>query len=249
MDLHYEIKGNGKPVILLHSGAMDSRDWEFITPHLSKSFKVITPDVRGAGKSPVPNEPIDYVEDLRKLLDHLKIKKAALVGRSLGGQIATDFTLTYPKKVSQLVLVAPGLSGFKFSSEHAELESRVSKAAPDVEKMASIILSEPSWSVSFGKVYDLLREMMVHNIQKTFDWKTFKTSSNSAMERLGEIKTKTLFIIGEKDSEDLFKIAKLYKEIPNIDFVRIPDANHIITLSHPKDVSNHINHFLNLLEW
>src|SRR5690606_19128105 len=102
MDLHYEIKGNGKPIILLHSGAMDSRDWKFITPHLSKSFKVITPDVRGAGRSPVPDEPIDYVEDLRKLLDHLKIKKGALVGHSLGGQIATDFTLTYPKRVSQL---------------------------------------------------------------------------------------------------------------------------------------------------
>ena len=250
MDLHYEIKGNGKPVILLHSGAMDSRDWEFITPHLSKSFKVITLDVRGAGKSPVPNEPIDYVKDLRKLLDHLKIKKGALVGHSLGGQIATDFTLTYPKRVSQLVLVAPGLSGFKFSSEHAELESRVSKVAPDVEKMTNIILSEPSWSVSFGKAYDLLREMMIHNIQKTFDWKTFETvSSNSAMERLGEIKTKTLFIIGEKDSGDLFKIAQLYKEVPNINFVRIPGANHIITLTHPKEVSDHISLFLRLPEW
>lgn len=152
--------------------------------------------------------------------------------------------------MSQLVLVAPGLSGFNFSSEHAKLESRVSKAAPDVEKMTNITLNEPSWSVSFGKAYDLLREMMIHNIQKTFDWKTFKTaSSNSAMERLGEIKTKTLFIIGEMDSEDLFKIAQLYTEIPNINFVRILGANHIITLTHPKEVSDHISHFLSLLEW
>ena len=91
---------------------------------------------------------------------------------------------------------------------------------------------------------------MIHNIQKTFDWKTFETvSSNSAMERLGEIKTKTLFIIGEKDSGDLFKIAQLYKEVPNINFVRIPGANHIITLTHPEEVSDHISLFLSLPEW
>src|SRR5690625_4271318 len=139
MDLHYEIKGRGKTVILLHSGYMDSRDWEFITPYLSKSFKVITLDVRGAGKSPVPNEPIDYVKDLRTLLDHLKIKKGALVGHSLGGQIATDFTLTYPKRVSQLVLVAPGLSGFKFSSYLAEFESRFYIAVPALVNLNNLI--------------------------------------------------------------------------------------------------------------
>jgi pimeloyl-ACP methyl ester carboxylesterase len=86
---------------------MDSRDWQFIAPVIAnKSYKAITLDVRGAGKSPVPSEPIDYVEDLKKLLDHLDIHEAVLVGHSLGGMIATDFTLMYPNRVSQLIWIA-----------------------------------------------------------------------------------------------------------------------------------------------
>lgn len=245
MNLYYEVQGNGKPVVLLHSGAMDSRDWQFIAPKLAETFKVVTLDVRGAGRSPVPEETIDYVEDLKQLLDDLNIDKGILVGHSLGGQIATDFVLTYQNMVSKLVLIAPGLSGYQFSPEHAELENQAAKVAPDVEKMIDITLGEPSWSVPQGKAYDLLREMMRHNIQKSFEWKTYETIlSRPAKDRLGEVEVETLLIIGEKESDDLFRIAELYKEINKIKVVRIPGANHIITLTHPEDVSENIIHFL-----
>lgn len=245
MNLYYEVQGNGKPIVLLHSGAMDSRDWQFIAPKLAETFKVVTFDVRGAGRSPVPEEPIDYVEDLKQLLDDLNINKAILVGHSLGGQIATDFALTYRNRVSKLVLIAPGLSGYQFSPEHSELENQAAKVAPDVEKIIDITLSEPSWSVPQGIAFDLLREMMRHNIQKTFEWKTYETVfRRPALERLGEIQAETLLIIGEQESDDLLHIAELYKEIHKLNLVHIPGANHIITLTHPDDVSENIIHFL-----
>lgn len=247
MGLYYEVHGSGRPVVLIHSGAMDSRDWNFITPKLAKIFKVIIYDVRGAGRSPVPEAPIDHVGDLRQLLAELNIDEAVLIGHSLGGQIAVDFSLTYPSIVSKLVLIAPGLSGYQFSPEYAELEKQAAKALPDVNKMIDLTLSEPSWSIPPGEAYDLLREMMRHNIQKTFEWKTYETVSlPPALGRLDEIQAEALLLIGENESKDLFRIAELYNQIPKIKVVRIPGANHIITLTHPDDICEHILHDLSL---
>ncbi|WP_242485331.1 MULTISPECIES: alpha/beta fold hydrolase [unclassified Peribacillus] len=57
------------------------------------------------------------MKDLLSLLDHLEINQATLIGHSMGGQIATEFALNYPERVSKLVLLAPGLSGFSYSKE------------------------------------------------------------------------------------------------------------------------------------
>ncbi|MGE7052772.1 alpha/beta fold hydrolase, partial [Paenibacillus glucanolyticus] len=112
MDLHYEVYGNGKPVVLIHSGGADMRDWSSVVPLLSEDFHVISFDGRGAGRSPSPIEPANYVQDLLSLLDHLNIPQAAVVGHSMGGQIATEFAIQYPERVSELILIAPALSGF-----------------------------------------------------------------------------------------------------------------------------------------
>ncbi|PEJ27678.1 alpha/beta fold hydrolase [Bacillus pseudomycoides] len=244
MNLHFEVKGIGRPVIFLHSGAMDSRDWQFIAPQIAeKSFQVITLDLRGAGKSPVPTEPIDYVKDLRSIYDQLDMKEAVLVGHSLGGQIATDFTLTYPNKVSKLILIAPGLSGYQFSSEYRALERRASSAIPDVEKMINITLSESSWRIPKGPTNQLLRQIMRDNI--LFTWGTHEVVSYSAIERLHEIDVSTLLLIGDNELDDLFQIAERYKAVPDIRVVHITNANHIMTLTHPEEISKHITDFLN----
>jgi pimeloyl-ACP methyl ester carboxylesterase len=100
MDLHYEVQGKGEAVVLIHSGGADLRDWELIAPQLAQTYQVITFDGRGAGQSPPLLEPANYVEDLRQLLDHLHLDRVILVGHSIGGQIATDFALAYPDRVT-----------------------------------------------------------------------------------------------------------------------------------------------------
>ena len=92
-DLHFEKQGEGKFLVLIHSGGTDLRDWKFIVPELAKVYEVITYDQRGAGQSPVPTEPTNHVADLEVLIHSLSIQKAILIGHSLGGQIATDYTL------------------------------------------------------------------------------------------------------------------------------------------------------------
>ena len=111
--LYYESRGQGPAVVLLHGGLNDSRLWDEQMRPLSKRFRVVRYDLRGFGRSNAEKVEFWPPEDLRALLDFLKIEKATLVGLSLGGIIAADFALEHPERVERLVLVGPGLRGFK----------------------------------------------------------------------------------------------------------------------------------------
>ena len=247
MDLHYEVQGKGEAIALIHCGGADLRDWRYIAPQLSKNYQVVAFDGRGAGQSPPLVEPANYVEDLKQLLDYLGIDQTVVVGHSIGGQIATDFALTYPQRVAKLVLVAPGLSGFKFSPEFQQWSQQVMAAVPDVEKMVKQTLSGCMYRVVMSSPQrDFLVEMMKHNVQRSLEWKTFEMiwADPPAIARLSELKTKTLFIIGTEDSEDLFRIADWFKQVPDIRFAQIEGADHLPTLTHPNEMTRAIANFL-----
>lgn len=250
MDLHYEIQGQGEVIVLIHSGGTDLRDWEFITPQLAQTYRAIAFDGRGAGQSPPLLEPANYVEDLRQLLDHLKIDRAILIGHSIGGQIATDFALAYPHRVTKLVLIAPGLSGFQFSPDVQQWYAQTQAAAPDLEKMVDLTLNHPKhpmYSVVMSSPQrDRMIEMTTHNTKRYFEWKTFETqwAQPPTIDRLNELQTKTLFIIGKKDMPDLFKVAELFQQVPNIHFAYLEGADHMPTLTHADEVSSLIVEFL-----
>lgn len=247
MDLYYEIQGKGEPIVLLHSGGADLRDWQFITPQLAKTHQVITFDGRGAGKSPPLLEPAKYVEDFRQLLDHLSIAQAVLVGHSIGGQIATDFALAYPHRVSKLVLVAPGLSGSKFSPEVEQWFGEIRAVAPDVEKMVNVMLAHPVYSVVMSSPQrNLMIEMSKHNLLRSFEWKTVEMlwAQPPTIKRLDQIQTQTLFIIGTQDMADNLHTAELFRMVPNIRFAQIEGADHMPTLTHPEEISMLITEFV-----
>ena len=121
MDLHFEITGNGHPVVLIHRGGADLRLWTFLVSLLSKNYKVIVFDGRGAGKSPSPIKHVNYVKDVLVLMDYPELSQTTIIGHSMGGQIATEFALNYPERVSKLVLIAPSLTGFPYSKEFEHL--------------------------------------------------------------------------------------------------------------------------------
>lgn len=147
MDLYFEITGNGHPVVLIHSGGADLRQWTFLASLLSKDYKVIAFDGRGAGKSPSPIKHANYVDDVLALMDYLELNQATLIGHSMGGQIATDFSLNYPERVSKLVLIAPSLTGFPYSKEFEQYHDKILESAPNIDKMLDLALHSPTYQV------------------------------------------------------------------------------------------------------
>ena len=97
--LYFEIAGEGPVVTLIHEGLWDSRTWDPQMPALlDAGYRVVRYDVRGYGRSSrLTGEPYSHVEDLAALLDFLDVPLTTLVGCSMGGAIAIDFTLEHPE--------------------------------------------------------------------------------------------------------------------------------------------------------
>ncbi len=111
----YVVQGKGEPVVFIH-GYLSSAgiNWMLpgITTLLAKDFQVIAVDVRGHGRSDKPTKEDAYgeelVEDVARLLDHLKIEKAHLVGYSMGGIITANFVVKHPDRVLSATLGGMG---------------------------------------------------------------------------------------------------------------------------------------------
>ncbi|QZY30070.1 alpha/beta fold hydrolase [Nocardioides coralli] len=107
MILAHDDLGAGPPVLLLHSGVTDRRMWADVAPALADDYRVVAPDLRGFGDSPLPGEHFTDVADLVVLLDNLAIDRVAVVGSSLGGRVALELATAHPERVSALVLCVP----------------------------------------------------------------------------------------------------------------------------------------------
>lgn len=109
VELAYEVRGEGPAVVCAHGGGGEAAHWRHQVPALSGRYRVVTYDARGHGSSSVPDGPYTMellAGDLRRLLDHLGIARAVIVGATLGGVTALELALAHPERVAGLVLVS-----------------------------------------------------------------------------------------------------------------------------------------------
>ena len=97
------------PLILLHGYPLDHTIWLALLPYLKKQTRVILPDLRGHGRSPVPQGVYtmqEMAEDVLALMDMLGIEKAVLGGHSMGGYVALAFARAFPERLAGFALIA-----------------------------------------------------------------------------------------------------------------------------------------------
>lgn len=113
--IRYRVTGNGEPVVLIHGWAADLSMWDPVAADLSHSYEVIAMDCRGHGQSGKPHERgaygIEMVNDVVRLLDHLHIPKAHVVGYSMGGAIALKMLVEHPDRLATAIVGGGG--GFR----------------------------------------------------------------------------------------------------------------------------------------
>ncbi|HZV06692.1 MAG TPA: alpha/beta hydrolase [Gemmataceae bacterium] len=137
----YFVQGKGEPVVLIH-GWLSSAGINWALPGtsalLAKDHQVIALDIRGHGLSDKPTKEEAYgpelVEDIVRLLDHLKIKKAHIVGYSMGGIIAGNFLVKHPDRVLSGTL--GGMGWLKTGSGAQFIFSRIGKKDPNAKAQA-----------------------------------------------------------------------------------------------------------------
>jgi pimeloyl-ACP methyl ester carboxylesterase len=205
--LYYEIAGEGHPLVLIHGGLVNSGLWDDQFEVFAEPYRTLRYDVRGFGKSKSPTSYYSNHGDLRDLLDFLGIERAYVLGLSMGGAIAIDFTLTYPDRVAALLPIAAGLSGYRATSNRA-LRDEMAAAYESGEKERAAELSLQVWTDGPYRTPDqvdpIVRESIRAMTLHTFDlpdveqWLQRTTGHRS----LGWIHVPTLFIVGDQDVED-----------------------------------------------
>ena len=255
--------GQGPPVLLLHGFGGSMWQWEHQQAALSAHFRVITPDLVGAGLSDKPD--IEYRPDqqlafLVGFMDALNISQASVVGNSMGAGLAIGLALDYPTRVSQLILI-DGLPAHVM--EHL--------ASPSLRR--ALTTSTPSWLVSFGNwlfgslmlestlrefVYDpaLLTQAVLdrsnHNRRQPGLFRALLTIGTNLplweqhfAPRIGTITHRTLILWGEEDR--VFPLPagdQLHHSIPGSTFVTIPHAGHIPQWERPELVNQALITFI-----
>jgi 3-oxoadipate enol-lactonase len=251
--LHYEAAGQGPAVVLIHGGQCDRRIWDEQFERLSKRYRVVRYDIRGFGKSPKVVEPYSNVADLAGLLDKLKIERANLVGLSLGGAIATEFTIEHPDRVLSLTAAAPGLGGYEgWRPKTSERFRAITDAARDEpEKAVELWLADPMMQPAMEnpQLAGRLRELATENVGCWLNNPLMQRPLQPpATKRLTEIKAPTLLLVGSRDIEEIREIVDLLeKQITGARKVIIDCAGHMINMERPQEFDAALEGFLSEL--
>lgn len=138
IELAYERRGMGTPLMLIHGYPLDHSIWNDVADQLENDFDLIIPDVRGFGESTTVDAPYslsDIANDLAALLDSLGVGPTALAGHSMGGYIALAFAKSFPQRVTGLALVSSQAA----SDTPERKEGRYKTAADVVQKGVQIV--------------------------------------------------------------------------------------------------------------
>lgn len=248
--IYYETAGKGtNTIVFVHGGLVDSRLWDDQFDRFAKKYRIIRYDLRGHGRSLMPDKAYSPIEDLYQLLRLLKVEKATVVGLSLGGIVAADFTLEHPEMVDKLVLVGAALRGFetKPSEKTIQIFREAPKATP--EKAAEMWMQHELLAALKNKPKERAKmlQLLAENYQA---WAAigddkYKFPETLTAQRLDKISVPTLIVVGAIDHPDLLAIGNFLKEkIPNSRLVKINDASHHPNLEKPKEFNRILLDFL-----
>ena len=109
IEIFYEEKGTGEPLLLIAGFACDHTNWSQMIPLLASRYRVIVFDNRGVGQTSAPGTPYSIrqmAEDAAGLLDAIGLSCVHVAGHSMGGQIAQELALAHPERVTTLTLLA-----------------------------------------------------------------------------------------------------------------------------------------------
>jgi 3-oxoadipate enol-lactonase len=225
--------GDLPPLVLLHPGIGDSAVWEPIMPALRAEHRVIRYDARGYGRSPAPGKPFSMLDDLVAVLDHFGVSRTPIVGSSQGGMAAIGLALADPGRVTALVLLCPGISGYPQTPDPALEQEFEAAAAQGPDAVAEIGLR--LWAAA-GRTPDAVAQMR-GAARAWIANDGLEREDPPVRDRLGEIAVPTGLLVGEADRDWLLASNREAGErIPGCEYVEVPGLDHLPPLREPERV-------------
>lgn len=244
IELAYDRRGKGIPLVLLHGFPLDHHLWDDITPLLEDRFDLILPDLRGFGESTTVDAQYsmdDYASDIVGLLDQLGIQKAAVAGHSMGGYVVLAFAKLYPERVRGLALISSQV----LADPPDRKEGRYKSAADVAEKGISGVVDAmvPKFT-SDADLQAVARKLMEKQPPDAYigALKAMAERMDSAS-LLNTVKFPVVIVHGETDA--LIPVARAREvktALPDSHYVELKDTGHVPMLEAAKETAEALQH-------
>jgi 3-oxoadipate enol-lactonase len=239
IELYYEVHGDGPAIVFAHGAGGNHLSWWQQVPVFTRQYCCITFDHRGFGQSSdSPNGPGSqaFVEDLKQLLDHLKIERASLVAQSMGGRTCLGFTLEYPDRVQALVMAdtTGGFADPRMAQLRAEGEVAMTGPNPPPRTYARHF---PHEQPAPAFLYEQIRALNPPRRETP--------APGPTAEQVRALQTPTLLIVGEHDVIAPPAVMKMFQSyIPHARLAEVAGAGHSVYFEKPEAFNRIVSEFL-----
>lgn len=250
VDLYYEEYGHGIPAIFLHGFPFDHTIWEPLIPLLQDDARLIFPDLRGFGRSPVTDSVYSMrllAEDVAYLMDQMEIEKAILVGHSMGGYVSLAFAQAYPGRLLGLGLVATQAA----ADSPERRQSRYKTAEAVHHKGARVVAS--SMVSSLTPKQELIQPItdLILRAQPTAVVGSLKGMAErpDMTGTLSGISVPAVVLMGALDQLlHIDRVETMAQMLPKGWLVKIPDTGHMLMMEDPQAVAIPLRELIALVE-
>ena len=254
VDIHYEVRGSGAPILLIMGYRASSALWgRAFLAALSRNFTVITFDNRGTGKSDKPHGAHTIAmmaDDAANVLNELKIAQAHLFGVSMGGMIAQEFALRYPQQLDRLILGCTTCGGHLATpaswAVRAQLFTPHHLTREEAVRRQWDLMLTPAFMDARPEVIDRLTESTLANPTPPHSamHQALAIQWFDASQRLNLITAPTLVVTGSDDV--VIPPANSYllaDHIPDSALEVVPDAGHGFFWEHQNPLAKLLTEF------
>ena len=254
--MNYKIKGKGESLVLIHGAGGNLNMWYHQIPVFSNSYRVIVYDVRGAGKTEIPEAKYSisvFVEDVYELMKAIGVEDAYFLGYSMGGRIALELATNHPEMVKALVLANSPVRSAPLSPEnrrqrHATLDL-IDKG--DIKAVAEVIATgafSPGFksknAAEFAKYMKVVLQNKAPGLARIL--RSPETATNPP--DLGKVKCPVLLVMGTNDPYMQVEQGKQAQEaIAGSRLVILP-TGHATALELPHEFNAAVIEFLSELK-
>jgi 3-oxoadipate enol-lactonase len=255
--IYYEVAGAGQPFLMVHAGIADKSMWDDQFQFFAHKYKVVRYDMRGFGQSLPIVDNYQRHEDIRALLDFLKIDHAYLMGCSMGGGACMNFALEYPDRADALIMVGSAPNGFGYddwSPSPLDEELEAASEQGDLQRVNELEMQifVDGKGRTPNQVNPTLRQKVSDmNMIALRNEKLLGKDvplSTPAAKRLSELRLPTLIVMGDLDEEYIFRAA--YFMEANISGARkivMRGTAHVPNMEFPNEFNAHVEAFLDNL--
>ncbi len=253
-EIAYLEGGQGEPILMVHGFAGNKDNWTGFAKFITPLYHVVALDLPGFGDSTCLENASYSIADQAKRLDQFAdavgCKKFDIVGCSMGGQIAGQYTVMFPERVLTLGLFDAAGVRSPVPSELAKMLSKgepnplVAGSVDEFNRLSKFVFFKPPGIPSFAKKL-LVEEAMKHKAQNERIFKQLLGTRGALEADLPRIKARTLVLWGDRDRVlDVSSVQVFEKGLPNCTTVIMKDCGHLSMIERPQEAAEHYLAFL-----